>query len=280
MTNLLNFMKISRLRTTPFHPQGNGSAERSFRTMKCLLQKFVSDNPSSYREKLPMLAYAMNTSEHPATKVSPFFMQRGYRPRHLSSLYWGITSTEFYRNQQQFALEQHNKLNKVYEFALKNIRNMEMSVAESWNHKVKYVKFHEGQKVYYFLKVDNVGQRKIKSPYHEASIVKVYPADVYLIKLKSSGRHLMSSYNKLTLKPYHVQREKPSIHVRPDNGDDDENVDLDFEFDNSDSVREESEESTSEENSASADEFSPDRRPVPRRSSRQRKGIPPERYQA
>ena len=106
-----------------------------------------------------------------------------------------------YRNGQHYALEQHKKLRTVYKFALKNIKNMEMSVAETWHHKVKYLKFHEGQDVYYFHKVDNIGHKKIKSPYHLAKIVKVYPADVYLIKLKSSGRQIMSSYNKLTLKP-------------------------------------------------------------------------------
>ena len=284
MTNLLNFMKISRLRTTPFHPQGNGSAERSFRTMKNILQKFVSENPSKYKEMLPMLAYAMNTSVHPATKVSPFLLMRGFEPRHLSSLYWGITSTEFYKNRQQYALEQHIKLNKVYEFALRNTRNMEMSVAESWNHKVRYVKYHESQKVYYFQKVDNVQHRKIMSPYHEAVILKVYPADVYLIQLKKTGRKLMSSYNKLTLKPYHVQREMPSIHVR-ENSDDDDIIDLDMEFDKVDSENEtgsdeSSSDSDSNENFTSADDASPEMRPLPRRSSRINKGVPPDRYNA
>ena len=111
-------------------------------------------------------------------KVAPFVLQRGYNPRHLSSIYWGIKSTKYYRNGQHYALEQHKRLRAVYNFALKNIKNMETSVAETWNHKVKYVKFHEGQEVYYFHKVDNIGHKKIKSPYHLAEIVKVYLADV------------------------------------------------------------------------------------------------------
>ena len=116
---------------------------------------------------------------------------RGFEPRHLSSLYWGITSTEFYKSRQQYALEQHVKMNKVYEFAMKNIMNMEMSVTESWSHKVRYIKYHESQKVYYFHKVDNVSHRKIRSPYHEAVILKVYPADVYLIQLTKKADELV-----------------------------------------------------------------------------------------
>ena len=37
---------------------------------------------------------------------------------------------------------------------------------------------------------------------------------MYLIKLKSSGKQIISYYNKLTLKLYHVQREYPSIDAR------------------------------------------------------------------
>ena len=59
-----------------------------------------------------------------------------------------------------------------------NLANMEKSVSEAWNHKVKYVKFHEGQKVYYFRTVENVGHRKIRNRYQEAVIVKIFPADV------------------------------------------------------------------------------------------------------
>ena len=122
------------------------------------------------------------------------------------------------------------------------------------------------------------------SPYHEAVILKVYPADVYLIQLKKTGRKLMSSYNKLTLKPYHVQREMPSIHVR-ENGDDDDIIDLDMDFDKVDSENEtgsdeSSSDSDSNENFTSADDASPEMRPIPRRSSRINKGVPPDRYNA
>ena len=95
----------------------------------------------------------------------------------------------------------------------------------------------------------------------------------------------MSSYNKLTLKPYHVQRDKPSIHVGENSDDDDNDIDLDMVFDRVDSENEvESEESSSDSDNnddfKSEDEVSPDKTPVPRRSSRVNKGVPPERYQA
>ena len=220
----------------------------------------------------------MNTSIHPATKVSPFVLQRGYEPRHLSSIYYGITSTEYYRNGQHYALEQHKKLRTVYKFALKNIKNMETSVAETWNLKVKYVKFHEGQDVYYFHKVDNVGHKKIRSPYHLATVVKAYPADVYLIKLKSSGKQIMSSYNKLTLKPYHVQREYPSIDAKTQDREEGLEKEMDQESEKEDS--EESDDIFDNEEVYVAHEETTETEAVPRRSTRETRGVVPQRYQA
>ena len=280
MNNLLQLLKISRLRTSPYYPQCNGAAERQFRTMKNILAKFVSENPSDYKDLLPFLAYAMNTSIHPATKVAPFVLQRGYDPRHLSSIYWGITSTEYYRNGQHYALEQHKRLRAVYNFALKNIKNMETSVAETWNHKVKYVKFHEGQEVYYFHKVDNIGHKKIKSPYHLAEIVKVYPADVYLIKLKSSGKQIISSYNKLTLKPYHVHREYPSIDARTEDIEEGLNLEKENEEESENEDFEESDDISDNEEIFVADKEPTEMETVPRRSTRETKGVAPRRYQA
>ena len=277
MNNLLQLLKISHLRTSPYYPQCNGAAERQFRTMKNILVKFVSENPSDYKDLLPFLAYAMNTSIHPATKVSPFVLQRGYEPRHLSSIYYGITSTEYYRNGQHYALEQHKKLRTVYKFALKNIKNMETSVAETWNIKVKYLKFHEGQDVYYFHKVDNVGHKKIRSPYHLATVIKVYPADVYLIKLKSSGKQIISSYKKLTLKPYHVQREYPSIDARTE--DREEGLGNDMEQESGKEDSEESDDISDNEEVDVADEETTETEAVPRRSTRETRGVAPQRYQ-
>ncbi len=78
-----------------------------------------------------------------------------------------------------------------------------------------------------------------------------------------------------------MQRDMPSIHVGENSDDDD--IDLDMEFDKIDSENEiESDESSSDSDGnddfKSADEVSPDKRPLPRRSSRVNKGVPPERY--
>ena len=272
VSNVLNVLKITRLRTAPFSPGCNGASERSFRTIRQLLTKFVSEQPNTYQEILPMLTYSINTAENSTTKVSPFFLQRGYHPRPLTGIYWGITSTEFYRSQQHCQSELYKKTKIAYEFAMRNMRNTEFSVSEAWNQKVKYIKFFPGQNIYYFSPVGNISHRKIRSPFQKAVIIKSYKTDVYLIKILSTGRTLISSYRRLTLIPHHITK---SPQITKEDEEDEPNIDLSSGGElESDSDRSST---ASSEDFESAEDSTPER-PLPRRSSRTSK--PVEKYQA
>ena len=275
VSNILDVLKITRLKTTPFSPQTNGASERSFRTIRQLLQKFVSKHPNNYHEILPLLTYAINTAENSTTKISPFFLQRGYQPRPLTGLYWGITSSEFYKSQQHYQSELYKKIKIAHEFAMLNMRNKEFSISERWSQKCKYVKYFEGQKVYYFSPVANISHRKIRSPFHKAEILKAYPTDSYLIKLSHTGRTLMSSYRKLTLIPCHVQNTTPQV---PEEEESDEEPNIDISSGGEVETEDEQSPVSSEEEFESADDQSPEERPLPRRSTRATR--PVDRYQA
>ena len=106
-----------------------------------------------------------------------------------------------------------------------------------------------------------------------ATVVKAYPADVYLIKLKSSGKQIMSSYNKLTLKPYHVQREYPSIDAKTQDREEGLEKEMDQESEKEDS--EESDDNFDNEEVYVAHEETTETETFPRRSTReQEKWLP------
>ena len=99
ISNLLSILKIDCLKTAQYKPSTNGAVEHYNRTLRSLLQKFTSENPDNYLDLLPLLSYALHTCEHPSTKVTPFFIMHGYQPRHLTSIYYGITTTPYYKSQ-------------------------------------------------------------------------------------------------------------------------------------------------------------------------------------
>jgi hypothetical protein len=130
--------------------------------------------------------------------------------------------------------------------------------------------------------VPNIEHRKIRSPFVKGIILKVYPADVYLIKLVGTGRKLMSSYRRLSSIPFHTQQGNPSVQPEIDDWDGhgqqfSENESSDSESEKSHDSRDHS--SDSEESEfQSADDQTPEA-PI-RRSVRTTKGVPPVRFEA
>jgi Integrase core domain len=68
--------------TTPFHPKGNGIAERLNQTMKNMLHHiFISDEPRNWDLVIPYLMSAYRELPHSTTGLSPYQMVYGKFPR-------------------------------------------------------------------------------------------------------------------------------------------------------------------------------------------------------
>lgn len=78
VSKLLGF---SHRLTTPYHSEGNGTVERSFKTFQGILAKFLSmKKGKSFDELLNATCFAYNTSVHVTTGDSPFFLMFGRTP--------------------------------------------------------------------------------------------------------------------------------------------------------------------------------------------------------
>ena len=75
---LYELLDIKQLRTTAFHPEGDGQSERFIRNLKTMAKNYVNDNQTNWDEDLCKLCFAYNTSEHATTGVAPFKMVFGH----------------------------------------------------------------------------------------------------------------------------------------------------------------------------------------------------------
>ena len=72
---------IQRQLTSPYHPQSNGQTERFNRTLKSSLTLFVNRNQKDWPDFVQAITFAYNISEHAVTRVTPFELVFGRKPR-------------------------------------------------------------------------------------------------------------------------------------------------------------------------------------------------------
>ena len=84
LSQTLKAFGISKSRTTPYHPQGDGMVERFNRSLLQLLRVYVEKH-DDWEQYLPLVLYAYRTSVHSSTRVTPFMLMYGRQPRQTGS---------------------------------------------------------------------------------------------------------------------------------------------------------------------------------------------------
>ena len=78
---ITNLLQIKKSRTTPYHPQSDGLVEQFNRTLLSMLTMAIEDYPWDWEYHLHQLCYAYNTTVHPGTGNTPFFLMLARQAR-------------------------------------------------------------------------------------------------------------------------------------------------------------------------------------------------------
>lgn len=89
---LCRLYRCKKTHTTPYHPQGNGGCERFNQTLLSLLGTLDTDHQSHWIDNLPALTQAYNNSVHSTTGYAPTYLMFGRHVRLPMDLLWGTAT--------------------------------------------------------------------------------------------------------------------------------------------------------------------------------------------
>jgi hypothetical protein len=173
--NTCKMLRIKKLQTTPFHPESNGSLERSHRVLKEYLRQYIKEDQSNWDEWVPYAAYAYNTSTHTSTGYTPFELVYGFKSTMPSALQANPSVQYSY---DDFVAELKGRLQTAHRIARERLTDAKEKSKEHYDLDSKPISFHIGDRVLlYDETVRRERSRKLCSqwlgPYKIISLDKV-----------------------------------------------------------------------------------------------------------
>lgn len=219
MTRVCKRLNINQLRTSSVHPQTNGLTERFNKTLIGIISMFVSEHQKDWDMLTPYALYAYNTSLHPSTRFTPFYLMFGRDPNLVdadipeSSLHNYDTVAD--RNQHietQFAqirerVQYYNNL-----AAQKRIRFAEKTR--------KDVKYEIGDTVWVYNKQIKKGQvKKLSLPWHGPFRIQKFIGPVTVLLQNEAKRTIRQPVHVSRLKLYESAEKTLEVQELPSDGD-------------------------------------------------------------
>lgn len=137
-------LKIKQTSSTPYHPQSNGSLERSNRTLGEFLRNFTEKDHLNWDTKIPYAMFCHNSTIHSATKFQPYQLVYGNPVSIPSSL---TKDPELQYNYEDYHFEIKKQLQESHAIARNNLLEAKHKSKERYDKNANHRTFEVGQKV-------------------------------------------------------------------------------------------------------------------------------------
>ena len=148
VAEVCKLLGIAKTRTTPYHPQSDGLVERFNRTLLTMLATIAERKPFEWEDHLRSLCMAYNSSVHPTTGYSPFFLMFGRRARLPIDLIYELPSQNKPVSPATFATTLQETLAEAYHQVREHMSHKLDRQKTIYDRKVHGKQFKEGDLVW------------------------------------------------------------------------------------------------------------------------------------
>ena len=207
IAEVCKLLGIHKSCTTPYHPQSDGMVERFNRTLLNMLATTAEKHPFDWESQLRPLCLAYNTSVHPTTGYSPFYLMYGRQVRMPTDIMFG-TPTPDAASPSEYADDLRKRLEGAYQQVREQMGHQLDRQKELYDKKVHGKLFEAGDLVWLFSPVVPRGcPKKLHRPWTGPFKVVSRLSDVtYRIQNVQSRRNrLVVHFNRLKACPPHMR---------------------------------------------------------------------------
>ena len=143
LTKVCKLLNIRKTRTTPYHPQCDGLVERLNRTLLDMLATCSKEHPFNWEQHIRKACMAYNTSIHPSTGFTPFYLMFGRQARLPVDTMFGTSKPES-QSPNEYAATLKKQLTSAFDLAREQMGRQHMRQKEYYDKKYMETHTREG----------------------------------------------------------------------------------------------------------------------------------------
>ena len=145
---MCKLLGIEKIRTTLYHPQTNGSAERVHQTLQRMIGKFDPEKRWKWPEHIGSMLIAYNATWSQVTGYSPYFLMFRWRPQlPVDLLFPTVNQREWTRTIDEYVKALYEWLTECLQLAQESASKEAKRQKWLYDRKVGAVELHPGDRV-------------------------------------------------------------------------------------------------------------------------------------
>ena len=190
---MCSLLGIEKIRTTPYHPQTNGSAERVHQTLQRMIGKLDPEKRQKWPVHIRSIIIAYNSTRSLVTRYSPYYLMFGRRPRLPIDLLFPMRRTQTLTHTiDEYVTSLYDCLRKSLVIAQDCAIKEAQRQKRSYDRKVGAVELRPGDNVLVRLDAFRGQRRKLKNRWgSDLHTVVTHVADgipPYVVKNNCTGK--------------------------------------------------------------------------------------------
>ena len=206
MNELCTAFQIEKRRSSAYHSQGNGLAERNIRTVREILRTSLLDTKMSqkeWRKILPSTTFAVNSTESCSTKCIPFKVAHGRAPTLPEDIALGVRERLELRDStsaSQYAEETAFALNTTFQRVARELGVTREKMKRQHDKNVRINDLNIGDKVWIKRKFYKTGESRKLAPRKDGpyTVISKLPNGVnFHVKNDSSRKEKIVHHDRM-----------------------------------------------------------------------------------